>query len=123
MKEIIIDNPTRIVDTHDENGYPRGLSVRVETPSGVYDATWEHSPDAGCVFLEKDGETGVCRNPVLIASIVSFNNSHSSNWPQGVELQVLPEVLAKQFLRSESIPETDYDDPNSTFQVALRINS
>ena len=119
MKEIIIDNPTRIVDTHDENGYPRGLSVRVETPSGSYDAGWDHSPEAGCVLLEKDGESGVCRNPVLIASIVSFNNSCLGDWPEGVELPVLPEEFAKQYLKSVGIPEQDYDDPSSCFQNLL----
>ena len=122
MKEIIIENPTRIVDLHEPMDFVRGLYARVETPGGNYTAIWEHSPEAGCVQLEKDGEVGICRNPVLIASIVSFNNTHPEGWPEGAELPVMPETFAKQFLKSARVPEADYNDPDSTFQIALRMN-
>lgn len=121
MKEIFIENPTRIVDARKEGEYVHGLFARIETPAGNFIATWEHRPQAGCVFLASDegdagtaigSADGVCRNPVLIGSLCAFNEK-TPDWPFGVEIPVLPEQDAVEYLRKSGIP----DDGWETFDI------
>ena len=102
-----------------------GLFARVETPKGNFFATWEHRPQAGCVFLSVDtgnardaiGDADfICRNPVLIGSLCAFNEK-TPDWPFGVEIPVLPEQDAVEYLRKSGIP----DDGWETFNICMEI--
>lgn len=119
MKEIVIENPARIVNLKNAAEYCiRGLYARVETPSGNYVATWEHRPEAGCVMLETaGGDFGPCRNVVLIASLCHFQKTHGE-WPDGCEIPVLPERDARAFLKAEGIPDDAFD----TFRQMLALD-
>ena len=124
MKEIVIENPARIVNLHEGKDFIPGLYARVETPSGDFVATWEHRPEAGCVILSpiEDGkelyeEMRPCRNAVLIASLCHFQKTHGE-WPHGCAIPVMPERDARAFLNAEGIPDDAFD----TFRKLLALD-
>ena len=111
MKEIVIKNPTRIVnlDKVHPTEYVYGLNARVETPDGAFHAVWEHMLQCGCVELSKDGdnELMLCRNAVLIGSLSKyFLDTDEDDW--GVEIPVLGETEADAVLKRHGIPNDGY---------------
>lgn len=107
MKEIIIENPTRIVDASDRA--PAGFYGIAYTKTGKYGISWEHSFDYGWFFASSrtDGsmrEGYVCRNPVLCASLASFYEKSGGPWPVGSEIPVLSTEDAEKYIRKSGIP-------------------
>ena len=109
MKEIVIKNPTRIVNLHNGLDYIPGLYVKVETPEGIFVATCEHRPSAGCVEISREAgdELLLCRNAVLVGSLCKFQKQNG-DWPDGCEIPLLSEKDAIAYLAENGIPDDDW---------------
>lgn len=108
MREIVIENPTRIVnlDKVEPHSYVYGLNARVDTPDGSFLAVWEHPLECGCVCLapNRTGVLALCRNSVLIGSLAKyFLDTDDEDW--GVDIPVLTPDEADAVLKKHGIPD------------------
>lgn len=119
MKEIVIENPTRIVNLNkaEPDCYVYGLYASVETPEGNFIAIWEHGINYGCVCLRKNNSRtlSLCRNSVLIGSLAKYFLETDSD-DRGIDIPVLMPKDAESALKRFNIP----DDGYAAFNKLLR---
>ena len=117
MREKTFEKVERITNAKDEFGYPRGLYVTVEADGKKYTAYWDHRTTAGCVWLtegddeDDGGETFICRDAVLNASLCKFNQE-ASEWGRNCNIPVLTLEQARAFMALYGIPDDNWETFN-----------